>query len=103
MNRGMRVLQTLALPLGYVTVTQCPMDIIQHHGTVVKRKEKFPENKMNGRKRAVKLLLGVDIDEFRPELGIEDGLAAVQAAVTGQKIADGTGKGEIQQAIAAAE
>ena len=36
MNRGMRVLQTLALPLGYVTVAECPRDIIHYPAAVVK-------------------------------------------------------------------
>ena len=39
------------------------------------------------------------VDELGAELRVEDGLAAVQAAVAGQHIADGAGHGEVQHAL----
>ena len=42
-------------------------------------------------------LVGADVDELRTELGIEDGLAAVQAAVAGEEIAQGAGHGKIRR------
>ena len=81
MNRGMRVLQTLALPLGYVTKALCPRDIIQYQMTIVKGKEKFPQDKICGShpqgRRPACSFLRVNIDELSPQLGIEDGLTAV--------------------------
>ena len=39
--------------------------------------------------------MGMDVDEFRLQLGIQNGLAAVQPAVAGQQIADGAGRRKI--------
>ena len=41
------------------------------------------------------LFMGMDVDKLRLQLGIQNGLAAVQPAVAGQQIADGAGRRKI--------
>ena len=76
MNRGMKVLQTFALPLGYVTVSGVFATSEEHYniGTRPLSREKL-----------LFLLksfsLGVYVDIFCPELGIHDGLTAVKSTI----------------------
>ena len=43
------------------------------------------------------LFMGMDVDEFCLQLGVQDGLAAVEPAVAGEQVAEGAGGGEIDQ------